>query len=233
MKKSFWMGITGILGMLAFLGTAAAAQSSIFLMGGAGQQITFTGQGSGTQNIGVSLGSCSSTSCTFSGTASGTGSLQSVGNFTLNSSANSIMLAPTGGGAYNATSTAPINFSLVGGSGTLLTGSLNLVNFSQSQGTSEGEFNSNLASNFTVMGGSLAGAFGGSPGVLNLDVTLPGTSNISTLSGTTQSLAATLSADCASGISPTPEPSTLVLMGVGLLALGFGVRRARTQAGLA
>lgn len=233
MKKSFWMGITGILGMLAFLGTAAAAQSSIFLMGGPGQEISFTGQGSGTQNIGVSLGTCSGTSCSFTGTGSGTGSLYSVGNFTLDSTAGSIMLSPDGHGAYNATATAPIDFSLVGGSGTLLTGTLNLVDFSQSSGASEGYFNSSLASNFTVTGGSLASAFDGNPGAMNLDVTFPGTTNISTLSGTTQSLAATLSQDCASGISPTPEPSTLVLMGVGLLALGFGVRRARTQAGLA
>ncbi|MGH9479377.1 MAG: PEP-CTERM sorting domain-containing protein [Terriglobales bacterium] len=238
MKRNIWMGITGMLGMLAFLGTAAMAQSSITLDGGAGQHVVFSGQGSGTANIGVSLGSCNMKGdCTLSGTGSGSGSLSSSGSFTLDSAANSIMLTSNGHGGYSASATAPIDFKLTGSAnghtGTLLTGTLNLLNFTQASGSSQGTFNTNLAANLSLTGGLLANVFTATGGILNLNVSIPTSTNVSTVVGTKLSLAATLSASGAGGVSPTPEPSTLALMGVGLLALGFGLRRARHQAGIA
>ncbi|MGH9472357.1 MAG: PEP-CTERM sorting domain-containing protein [Terriglobales bacterium] len=236
MKRNIWMGITGMLGMLAFLGTAAMAQSSITLDGGAGQHVVFSGQGSGTANIGVSLGTCNMKGdCTLSGTGTGSGSLSSSGSFTLDSAANSIMLTSNGHGGYSASATAPIDFTLTGSghTGTLLTGTLNLLNFTQASGSSQGTFNTNLAANLSLTGGSLANVFTANNGILNLNVSLPASFNVSTVVGTNMSLAATLSASGAGGVSPTPEPSTLALMGVGLLALGFGLRRARHQAGIA
>lgn len=219
--------------MLLGLGMMAAAQSGITLNGGAGQTVTFSGQGSGSQNIGVTLGSCNVAGvCTLSGTASGSGSLDSSGNFTLSSTANSIMLTSNGSGGYNVQASAPINFSLTGSAngqaGTLLSGTLNLLNFSQAQGSSTGTFNTNMGANLSITGGLLASAFTSSGGELSLNVQFPTTANISTLVGTNLSLVSTLGASGAGSISPTPEPDSLALFGAGMLVLGgFFRRRSR------
>src|SRR6185437_8578793 len=156
------------------LGVAASAQSSIVLQGGAGQSVVFTGQGSGTSDIGVNLGSCSmSGTCTLSGSGSGSGALASSGSFTLTSKSNSILLTSNGAGGYSASASAPIDFSLSGSAngqtGTLLSGALNLLNFTQANGSNKGEFNTNLAANLSLTGGLLANVFTTSGGVLSLD----------------------------------------------------------------
>jgi hypothetical protein len=222
--------VASTLALLVGLGVAAAAQSSITLSGGAGQTVTFSGQGSGSSDIGVTLGSCNLLgSCTLSGDGSGSGSLQSSGTFTLDSSANSITLSSNGSGGYTASASAPIHFSFNGTAngqtGTLLSGTLNLINFNQASGSSQGTFNTNLAANLDLTGGLLADAFTSSGGVLNLNVQLPANANVSAVAGTSASLIASLSASGAGGISPTPEPSTLALMGAGLLGLGACLRR--------
>ena len=212
------------------MAVAAAAQSSIGLSGGAGQSTTFSGQGSGSQAVGVTLGECSmSGNCTLTGSGSGSGSLQSSGSFSLTSKANSILLTSNGAGGYTASASAPIEFNLTGSvngqTGTLLSGTLNLLNFTQANGSSQGTFNSNLGANLNLTGGLLASVFTSSGGVLSLNVQFPTTTNISTLVGTNLSLVSTVSASGAGSISPTPEPSSLALIGAGLLLLGGCFRR--------
>ncbi|MGH9488649.1 MAG: PEP-CTERM sorting domain-containing protein [Terriglobales bacterium] len=229
MKRNIGMAVACALGLFVALAGTAAAQSSITLAGGAGQKVTFQGQGSGSQAIGVSLGQCNMQGhCTLSGSGSGSGSLSSSGQFTLDTSANSIALTPNGAGGYSASATAPINFTLTGKAngqtGTLLSGALNLLNFTQASGSSKGTFNTSLAANLSLTGGLLENVFTASGGILNLNVNFPTSTNISALVGTNLSLAATLSANGAGGISPTPEPSSLALIGVGLLVLGVGLR---------
>ncbi|MGH9413779.1 MAG: PEP-CTERM sorting domain-containing protein [Terriglobales bacterium] len=228
MRRSISMAFTTGLAVVLALGVAAVAQSSIQLNAGAGQSVTFSGQGSGSQNVGVALGSCGLFGgCTLSGSGAGTGSLASSGSFTINSTANSIVLTPNGNGGFAASASAPINFNLSGSAngqtGTLLSGALNLLNFSQAQGSSQGSFNTALGANLNVTGGLLANAFTTTGGILNLNVQFPSNANISSLVGTNLSLTSTLSASGAGGISPTPEPSTLALAGLGLLVLGLGL----------
>jgi len=232
MKRRIPVGFATGLALVLTLGVAASAQSSIQLSGGAGQTVNFSGQGSGSQAIGVTLGSCNlAGKCTLSGSGSGSGALQSSGTFTLDSKANSILLTSNGSGGYTASASAPIEFKLTGTAsgqtGTLLSGTLNLLNFSQASGSSQGSFNTNLGANLDLTGGLLANVFTASGGVLNLNVQFPSSVNVSTLAGTSLSLASTLSASGAGGISPTPEPNTLALMGAGLLVLGAGLRLRR------
>jgi hypothetical protein len=232
MKRRIPVGFATGLALALALGVAASAQSSIQLNGGAGQTVTFTGEGAGSQTIGVTLGTCNlGGHCALSGTGTGSGALQSSGTFTLDSKANSILLTSNGSGGYAASASAPIKFNLQGSAsgqtGTLLSGTLNLLDFSQASGSSQGSFNSNLAANLDLKGGLLANIFTASGGVLSLNVQFPTSVNVSTLVGTNLSLAASLSASGAGGISPTPEPGTLLLVGAGLLVLGVGLRRHR------
>ena len=241
MQRKWVTGLTLTAFLMLAVSLPLAAQSGISLEGGPGQTVTFTGQGHGTSTVGVTLGTCSGQQCSLTGMETGYGSLSSSGNFDITSTAGSITLANTStAGLYSVTSTAPINFNLTGSangqSGTLLTGSLNLVNFYQQPGPTNGSgsmvgsFNANMQANMTVTGGLLASAFSNAQAVLQLNVQFTAPIAISTLEGTNGSLVAQL---ISSSITPTPEPSSLLLFGSGLLMLG-GVlrRRMRFQRGM-
>ncbi len=139
------------LALLLGLGVAAAAQGSILLQGGAGQAITFTGQGAGTDTIAVTLGACDGSGIsTLSGTGVGSGSaaIASSGSFSITSSPSSTILTPFPQGDYdaynfyNGSPSAPgcyapshcgANFVFTGSTrgqtGTLLTGVLGSAQF--------------------------------------------------------------------------------------------------------
>lgn len=230
MQRKLWTGIAGALCLLVGMSVAASAESIIVLSGGAGQTVMFSGQGSGTQTIGIELGQCQMNGdCVLSGTGSGSGTLASSGTFTINSQANSIVLSPNGSGGFNASASAPIDFtyngSASGQTGTLLHGTLGLNDFDQAQGSASGSFNSALNTNLLLSGGLLASLFNSSQGALGLNVTFPANFNVSTLVGTNLSVAGSLPGTGAGSVTPTPEPGTLLLMGAGMLALGLCLRR--------
>ncbi|TAN21975.1 MAG: PEP-CTERM sorting domain-containing protein [Acidobacteria bacterium] len=217
------------LAMIAALSATGAAQSTIQLNAGPGQVVTFTGQGSTSRTIGVTLGACSwSGDCSLGGAGTGSGSLASSGTFNIRSSANSIVLTPNGGGSYTASASSPIYLTLTGSangqSGTLLAGTLTLLNFVQTKSASQGRFNTSISANLNVTEGMLASWFGSDSAVLGLNVEFPCGGSLSGLTGTNRSLVSSLSASGAGGISPAPEPSTLALVGAGLLVLGVGLR---------
>ena len=250
--------ITSTLALLLGLGVAAAAQGSILLQGGAGQPVTFTGQGAGTDTVGVTLGACDSSGvCTLSGTGAGSGSaaITSSGTFAMTSSADSTILTPAPAydspGLFGGSTTAPgcyppgscpvINFVYTGSSngqtGTLLAGKLDLLNFYQAPGSNQGSFNyfpyypSATPASLQAPGVNtlLGGVFfaGQDGGALQLNLQFATSESVSALLGTDQSLDGFL---IPSTLAPTPEPSTLALMGAGLLLLGVCARlRGRTQ----
>lgn len=226
------------LALIAALGVTAAAQSTIQLKTGPGQVVTFSGEGSGSQNIGVTLGACTwNGDCSLGGAGTGSGSLASSGTFSIRSSANSIVLTPNGGGSYSASASAPIYFNLTGSAngqkGMLLTGTLNLLTFSQTPNSNQGTFNTGMGANLNVTGGMLASLFGSDGAALTLNVNFPCGGSLSGLAGTNRSLISSLSASGAGGISPAPEPSTLALVGAGLLVLGLGLRIRHPHAEMA
>lgn len=205
--------------------------TGIVLEGGAGQSVTFSGQGASGGGIDVNLGSCGVAGCSMSGTFSGGGGLAAAGTFTLTSAENSIVVNPTASaGLYSVSSSSPIAFNLTGtangSTGTLLSGTLNLVNFYQPSlpgglGWVIGEFNvptaGGVAPDATITGGLLANAFTSAGGILQLNVQMASPTPISSLIGTGAHLS---SVPISSSLTPTPEPATLFLLLAGFLGLG-------------
>lgn len=212
--------------------------TGIVLEGGAGQSVTFSGQGASGSGINVNLGSCAAGSCSMSGTFGGSGGLAATGTFTLTSAENAIVLNPTGSaGLYSVSSSSPIAFTLSGtangSTGTLLSGKLNLVNFYQPPlpgglGWVIGGFNvpvaGGVAPDATITGGLLANAFTSAGGILQLNVQMASPALISNLIGTGASLS---SVPISSSLTPTPEPATLFLLLAGILGLGAAGWRSR------
>jgi len=216
---------TALVGLMLGLASlpASADPTQITLGGTAAGSVIFTGDGSG--NVLIQLGSCTGGSCTLSGTAFGTGALTSgLAPYEFTSTPGTISLAPTStAGLFAVTQTASIGFSY-GTGGSLLTGTLSLLTFTQTPGgSSTGEFNTFAVANLVITGGSLSTLF--PPGGAILTATMnfgPSPVDLATLSGSTTS------AKLASGqITPTPEPGSMLLLGSGLLAVGAFLRRRR------
>jgi len=200
--KRFFLTLAVLAVALTLGSMTASAQTQITLGPTAPGSVVFVGS-SGT--VSITLGTCSAGTCTAPGSSASLGGTDSytlvqTGPITLSSAGVVIQ-------------SNPISFSYGDGKGGTLTGNLQLVNFVQAG--SLGNFNDNLVANLTNVGGTLASTFGSSA---QNDITIRITSggsvvNLFSKNGTVAGL-------ISSGeVFATPEPNTVFLFGVGLLAL--------------
>ena len=226
-------GIIAAACALAALVAYCPAQDSIQLQGGAGEMVTFSGQGAGTTGLTVTLGGCNpANACVLYGTGAGSGGLASVGFFMLDSTGGSVQLQANAGGGYTAQTTLPILLPYFGVDtqngkmGLLLSGDLDLTGFSQTEGQGSGSASGSLEGTLNLTGGALAGSLPSSALSLELNLDFEGGGGLGALAGTGNSLSAIFSGGTAGTLTPTPEPATWALLGLGgALLLGLTWRR--------
>ncbi|MBZ5702636.1 MAG: PEP-CTERM sorting domain-containing protein [Acidobacteriia bacterium] len=204
--------VAGLLLALSLGSMAASAQTQVTLGPTASGSIDFVGS-SGT--VSINLG-CVGLTC--SGTlnglpANGTDSYTMVqtGSIILNSNG-------------SVTQANPISFSYNNGTGGTLTGNLELVNFVQLPAPANGlgVFGTGLVANLTNLGGTLVNCSNCSfsnpgAGIASVLIDIQHGSSVAGLFSSNGVVFANVSAG---EIVPTPESSTLLLFGTGLLAVG-------------
>lgn len=213
MRKTLLAFVVLVL-CVAFSGVSAYAQTSVdlFIFPGA---VTFTTTAEGS----TATASFNASGFALSGSPTGTY------NYSLTGSP--VTLTQTTPGNFTASST-PLTLTLTGSGGTTgsLVATVDLTSFKQSGGV--GVFNNSFVANVTVTSatGSLAGYSGGE-GNLILTLILPNGTSIDEL-GVGNSSGIFGGTGYMLPMLPTPEPSSLLLFGTGLLAFG-GVLRRRFQ----
>jgi len=207
MRKTL-LGFVALALCVAFSGVSAHAQTAVDLFIGPGA-VTFTTTAEGS----AATASFSGTGFALSGSPFGTY------NYSLTGSP--VTLTQTTPGNFTASST-PLTLTLTGTGFTTgsLVATVDLTSFKQSGGV--GIFNNSFIANVTVTSasGSLAG-YSGVDGKLILTLILQNGTSIDDLGmGNSSGIFG------GTGFMlPTPEPSSLLLFGTGLLALGGGLRR--------
>jgi len=204
--------------LLTCAGSTAIAQNEIVL-GGSSATLVFTGTGGG--NWSLNWG-------TVGGTAAGYGIFTSgPAPYSITEPAGtSITGTLTSSNATSATwnisQSNPLKFSF-GTGGSLLTGNLELVSLQVTGASSKtGNTDTTLVVDMTNLGGSLAHLFSSGGAVVQLTFHFTGTAlSLDSLASNSK-----MNATFAGGeLFQTPEPTSMLLVGSGLLMLGVMVRR--------
>jgi len=220
--------MSAVLVVLLFVtGSALATDITEVVLGPGNGIITFTGLGASNPNeLSVTLGNLHVPNFVLAGRGFGKGLLLGVNSpykiLTPTSDVITAVAPGLGTTSWLISQSAPEAFSW-GPGGSLLTGTFNLVDFSQGAGSS-GVFNDTGIFNMTITGGSEASIFGGVNNTASIDLILrfQTSKDISKLVNTTTSYRASLSSG---EVLPTPEPATLSLLGTGLLGISYVTRR--------
>jgi len=222
--------VIAVLGLVLTVGSTIARAQSPITLGASAASLTFTGGGSGSPStISLTLGTPCTTSKSIcsanqSGTPSGFYDITGSPTITLTNTLN----LPTVN-QWTVAQSSALTFEFCSNAGctglsntVYLSGTLELVNLTQT-GTG-GQFNYNSVANLTITGGTEAASWasGSAVATLYLDFGLTPV-NLGSLLGTTNSVAGVKFGT--GTIDPTPEPSSMLLFGSGLLAAGFILRR--------
>jgi len=193
--------VTAVLAFL-FASKTASAQSTLTLGLQSSGTVTFTSESGGVVDMTVSSAKGSA--------ALGTGILLNGTSYTLVSG--TVALTSLGGGIYSASGT----FSFELNNGTLLTGTLSLGSVAQAGGGLLTFGTGNLV--ITSIDGVSCSPTCPGPGDVSLVIKLASTAPLHTESGSILS----------GSVSISPEPSSMLLFGTGLLACGVFLRRRLT-----
>lgn len=175
---------------------------------GSGAPVKFVGTGGGNFNVTFTVQNLHAT---------GFGTLDSTGFYSIANGGNSLYsMGSCGTGCFNLAQNGPLAFkygSIAGGSD-LLTGDLYFTSIVQST-TGGGIFNDTLLINFVATGGGLQSAFATGNGIVQLTIKFTTNKDLATLLTGQQ-----LTAKITSGVVfPVPEPGSLSLLSGGLLGL--------------
>jgi hypothetical protein len=156
----------------------------------------------------------------------GTPFIPMVSLFSLSQTSAILLTASGTAGLYSAApGSGGFDISLSGPGGLILTGFLSILNFSAN--TNSGTFDTTVAGNFDITGGSFCSsdpsACGPGAGYGKIVLTLVGPIE----AGGTAGLDGGKITIPAENSSVTPEPASMVLFGIGLLALGATLRRRK------